>query len=315
MDFKDYYKILGIEKTASADEIKKAYRKLAVKYHPDKNPNNKLAEEKFKEVNEAYEVLGHEDKRKKYDELGTNWKDYQHTGGHQNAQGQGYGSSEWQGRGTNRSRQYTSGDQFEGGDFSDFFENIFGSRFGEQQGQSRKYKGEDYNSEMNISLEEAYFGTTRQVQLEDHKIQLKTKPGVKEGQILRLKEKGAKGINGGEDGDLYITVHIAEHPVYKRKEDDLYYDVNVDLYTAILGGQALVKTMRNPIKITLAKETDNGKVLRLKGMGMPKYGKENEYGDLYAKVNVKLPKNLSEKEIELFQQLSNIKNPLHAETI
>ena len=317
MDFKDYYKILGLAKTATADEIKKAYRKLAVKYHPDKNPNNKPAEEKFKEINEANEVLGNPEKRKKYDELGENWKYYQQSG-QQPGQGQAqdFDWSKWTTNNGGGSRQYTSGEQFNEGDFSDFFENVFGGRFsGGKQSQQRTFKGEDYNAEMEVSLEEAYTGTTRQLDLENQKLQLKTKPGLKDGQVLRLKEKGGKGMNGGAAGDLYITVHIQEHPHFKRKGDDLYCDITVDLYTAILGGQALIRTLRNPIKMNIAKETDNGKVLRLKGMGMPVYGKENEFGDLYAKVNIRLPKDLSAKEIELFKELSNIKQTTHAETI
>lgn len=313
MDFKDYYKILGVSKTATADEIKKTYRKLAVKYHPDKNPNNKAAEDKFKEINEANEVLGNPEKRKKYDELGENWKHYQQQGGQQGAQDFDWSKYTQQGHGDQH--QY-SGGQFHEGDFSDFFENIFGGRFsGGQQGRQRTFKGQDYNAEMQVSLEEAYSGTSRQLQLDKEKLQIKTKPGLKDGQVLRLKGKGGKGMNGGQDGDLYITVHVSEHPHYKRKEDDLYCDITVDLYTAMLGGQTLIRTLRNPIKMTISKETDNGKVLRLKGMGMPKYGKENEYGDLYAKVNVKLPNNLSPKEIELFKELSTIKNTSHAETV
>lgn len=315
MDFKDYYKILGVVKTATSDEIKKAYRKLAVKYHPDKNPDNKSAEEKFKDINEANEVLGNVEKRKKYDELGENWKYYQQTGqqgGH--GQAQDFDWSNWSNSG--RTSRYTSGEQFREGNFSDFFENIFGGSFeGGKQGKTKAYKGQDYNAEMTVSLEDAYSGTTRQLQLDKQKIQIKTKPGLKDAQILRLKGKGAKGKNGGPDGDLFINVHLSEHPHYKRKEDDLYCDISVDLYTAVLGGQTLIRTLRSPIKMTISKETDNGKVLRLKGMGMPKYDKENEFGDLYAKVNIKLPKNLSPKEEELFKELSNIKHTSHAETI
>ena len=310
MDFKDYYKILGVVKTATADEIKKAYRKLAVKYHPDKNQNDKLAEEKFKEINEANEVLGSPEKRKKYDELGENWKYQQQAG----EQGQGFDWSQYTNKGS--SDQYTSGEQFHEGNFSDFFEKIFGGGFaGAKQGQQKIYKGQDYNAEMHFSLEEAYFGTARQLELDNQKLQIKTKPGIKEGQILRLKGKGVKGMNGAPDGDLYITVHIAEHPYYKRKENDLYCDITVDLYTAVLGGHILIKTLRNPIKMNISKETNNGKVLRLKGMGMPKFDKENEYGDLYAKVNLSLPKNLTTKELELFKELSNIKNTVHAEAV
>lgn len=313
MDFKDYYKILGVAKTATADEIKKAYRKLAVKYHPDKNPNDKSAEEKFKEISEANEVLGNAEKRKKYGELGENWQ-YHQQSGQPGGQGQSQDSdwSKW----TNKGGGSQSGKQFHEDDFSDFFENIFGGRFaGGQQGRQRTFKGQDHNAEMQVSLEEAYSGTTRQLQLDKQKLQLKIKPGIKDGQVLRLKGKGGKGMNGGPDGDLYITVHVSEHPHYKRKEDDLYCDITVDLYTAILGGQTLVRTLRNPIKITVSKETDNGKVLRLKGMGMPRYDKDNEYGDMYAKVNIRLPKNLTPKEIELFNELSTIKNISHAEAV
>jgi curved DNA-binding protein len=310
MDFKDYYKILDVAKTATADEIKKAYRKLAVKYHPDKNPNDKSAEEKFKEINEANEVLGDPEKRKKYDDLGENWK-YHQQAGNQGSQGQGQGF-DWS-QYTGGASQQNSGEQFNGGDFSDFFENVFGGQFGgRKQSQQRSFKGQDYSAEMTISLEEAFTGTARQLDLESQKLQLKTKPGTKDGQVLRLKGKGGKGRNGGEDGDILITVHVPEHPHFKRKEDDLYCDISVDLYTAILGGQTLISTLTKPIKITIAKETDNGKVLRLKGMGMPKYGKDNEFGDLYAKVIVKLPKNLSEKELELFKELSNSKHTSHA---
>jgi curved DNA-binding protein len=301
MDYKDYYKILGLSKTATADEIKKAYRKLAVKYHPDKNQNDKTAEEKFKEINEANEVLSDPDKRKKYDELGENWKDNQQQS--QSRQRQG-------------SYQQANGEQYNEGDFSDFFSNIFGGKFNEgKQGQQRSFNGEDYNAEIHISLEESCEGTVRQFEQENQKFQLKTKPGVKDGQVLKLKGKGGKGMNGGLNGDLYITVHVTEHPHYKRKEDDLYCDIIVDLYTAVLGGKTLIKTLRNPIKMEISKETDNGKILRLKKMGMPKYDKENEYGDLYAKVNIQLPKNLTPKEMELFKELSTLKNTTHAETI
>ena len=306
MDFKDYYKILGVEKTATADEIKKTFRKLALKYHPDKNPNDKAAEEKFKEISEANEVLSDAEKRKKYDELGENWNE---------KQAHDFDGYQRNNRGEGGPYQYTGGQQFDESNFSDFFENIFGGRpAGGKQRQARATKGQDYNAEMKITLEEAYTGTTRQIELHEQKLNLKIKPGIKDGQVLRLKGKGGKGQNGGHDGDVYITAHVAEHTLYKRKEDDLYCDITVDLYTAVLGGQTTINTLRNPIKMTIGKETDNGKVLRLKGMGMPRYDKENEFGDLYAKVNVGLPKNLSESEIELFNQLSAIKNPVHATT-
>ncbi len=313
MDFKDYYKILGLTKTATTDEIKKAFRKLAIKYHPDKNPNDKLAEEKFKEINEANQVLGDAEKRKKYDELGENWKYHQQSGQQTGGNEQDFDWSQWTDKQGGRTGQHTSGEQFNEGDFSDFFENVFGGRFsGGKQNQQRTFKGQDYRAEMQISLEESFTGTTREIQLDNQKLRLKVKPGVKDAQVLRLKGKGGKSVNGGEDGDVYITVHVLEHPHYKRKEDDLYCDISVDLYTAVLGGQSLIRTLGKPIKITIAAETENGKVLRLKGMGLPRYDKENEFGDLYAKVNIQMPKNLSAKEIELFKELSTIKNTSNA---
>lgn len=307
MDFKDYYKILGVERKASADEIKKAYRKLAVKYHPDKNPNNKQAEEKFKEMNEAYEVLGNEEKRKKYDELGENWNQHRQQGG-----GDGnFDWSRWQNAGGRQSRTYTSGGDFEGsGDFSDFFENIFGgSRSGRGGTRSRQpRKGQDYEAELSISLEEAYAGTTRQLETDGEKLQIKIKPGVKEGQLLRLKEKGGHGANNGPRGDVLIRVHVEPHPHFERKSDDLYCDIPVELYTAVLGGKSLIRTLKGNIRIDIAKETESGKVLRLKGMGMPRFGSENQFGDLYAKVKIVVPKNLTVEEVELFKKLATLRS-------
>ena len=308
MDFKDYYKILGVAKTANADEIKKAYRKLAIKFHPDKNPNDKSAEEKFKEISEANEVLSDVEKRKKYDELSEDWKRYQQQGGRQD-----FDSFKHTKGNDGNQYQQASGEQFEGEHFADFFESFFGGRSnGGRQSRQRSQKGNDYNAQIKISLEDAFAGTTRQLTLDTQKLEMKIKPGTKDAQVLRLKGKGSKGLNGGADGDLYITIYVAEHAVYKRKEDDLYCNINVDLYTAILGGQTTINTLHRAIKMNIAKETDNGKVLRLKGMGMPKYDKPTEFGDLYATINITTPKNLSPKEIELFTALSNIKKDSNA---
>jgi curved DNA-binding protein len=302
MDFKDYYKILGVERKASADEIKKAYRKLAVKYHPDKNSNNKQAEEKFKEMNEAYEVLGNTEKRKKYDELGENWNQHrQHGGGEGN-----FDWSKWQNAGGGR-RRTSNEDMFGGeGDFSDFFSNIFGGNGGSTRSRQPR-KGNDYEAALNLTLEEAYTGTTRQLETDGEKLQVKIKPGVKEGQILRMKGKGGAGMNNGPRGDVLMTVHVESHNYFERKNDDLYCEMPVDLYTAILGGKTLIKTLKGDIRMDIAKETESGKTLRLKGMGMPKFGKENEFGDLYAKVKILIPKNISSEEIELFEKLAKIK--------
>lgn len=301
MEFKDYYKVLGVSKSASADEIKKAYRKLAVKYHPDKNPGNKAAEEKFKEISEANEVLGDPEKRKKFDELGSNWQQHQQSGN-----GGGFDWSKYAGR--QGGRQYTGNEEFEGaGDFSDFFESIFGGGHGGRRPGQRAHKGQDYKAEFQVSLEEAYTGSSREIEVNGQTLRLKIKPGVSDNQVLRLKDKGAPGMNGGPNGDLFLTVKVAEHPHFKRKENDLYCDFPVDVYVAVLGGKATVRSLKGTMKIDIPKETDNGKVLRLKGLGMPLYGKTNEYGDLYAKVNITTPKNLSEKEIELFKQLMQLK--------
>lgn len=301
MDFKDYYKILGVTKAADDDDIKKAYRKLALKYHPDKNPDNKPAEEKFKEVNEANEVLSNTEKRKQYDMLANDWKNYQQQGGKQGFDGFKQGNRSY----GNTSQRGTNND-FGDDSFADFFSSVFGNGFNSGQARQRTNKGQDYNAQAQITLEEAFTGTTRQLQLDDTKLEMKLKSGVANGQVLRLKGKGGKGSNGGTDGDLYITIHVLEHAIFKRKENDLYCNISVDLYTAILGGQSLVTTLRSQLKINILPETDNGKVLRLKGMGMPRYDNATEHGDLYATINIKMPKNLSVKEIELFKDLSTI---------
>jgi curved DNA-binding protein len=310
VDYKDYYKILGVAKNASTEEIKKAYRKLAIKYHPDKNPGNKQAEEKFKEISEANEVLSDSEKRKKFDELGENWKSYQQNKGRQ----EDFDWSKWAANNQGGTYYSTGGSGFEGEEnFSDFFENIFGggSR-GRKTKQSRK--GNDYEAELEISLEESYTGVSRYIETGEEKLKIDLKPGIKEGQVLRIKGKGGMGINGGQRGDIYVKIHVNPHPHFERKEDDLYCDIPVELYTAILGGKTLIHTLKGNIRIDIPKETDNGKTVRLKGLGMPKYGEEKQFGDLYVKIKVTLPKNLSEKEKTLFTQLENIRKGNHAKT-
>ncbi len=304
MNFQDYYKTLGVDKSATAADIKKAYRKLAIKYHPDKNKGDKAAEEKFKAANEANQVLSDAEKRKKYDELGANWQQYEQQG----SQGQG-GFNRSQQRGGRNQQQYGNGGFGGGEDFSDFFESFFGREYsngGAGKKSARVSKGQDYESEVKITLEEAYNGTSRLLEVNSEKLQMKFK-GVKDAQVLRIKEKGGPGANGGPKGDIYVKVHIPVHPHFERKADDLYCEASVEIYTAVLGGKAIIRTLKGAIKIDIAKGTDSDKVLRLKGMGMPKFGKENEFGDLYAKVKIIVPKDLTEKEIELYTQLSKIK--------
>jgi curved DNA-binding protein len=303
MNFKDYYKILGIERNASADDIKRAYRKLAIKYHPDKNPNNKASEEKFKEINEANEVLGDPEKRKKYDQLGESWNTHQQQGNPND----NFDWSRWSGSQGNRG--YGNQGSASGGetDFSDFFESLFGQRFGGSNSGSVQMKGQDYQAEIEIQLEEVYHGSTRRIKVNDQTLQIKIKPGVKNGQVLRLKGKGAKGKRGGAQGDLLLTVRFANNPDYEVKEHDLYCIIPVDLYTAVLGGKQVIKTLKGNMRIDIPKETENGQVLRLKGLGMPIFEKTDQHGDLYAKINITMPKNLSAKELALFKELAELR--------
>ena len=304
MEYKDYYKILGVDKKASQDEIKKAFRKLAVKYHPDKTKGDKNAEEKFKEANEANEVLSNPEKRKKYDELGQHWNQYRDAGANENPfGGTGFGQ---------RRRQTTNQDYggFGSSGFSDFFEQFFGGSFGGDQFAESNYQtaGHDLRLDLDISLDEAYHGTTRQFQVDGEKLQIHLKPGMYDGQQIRVKGKGGKGRGNGPRGDIFGFVHLQKHPRFRVDKNDLHCTVAVDLYTALLGGKTTVDTLKGTIKINVAPGTENGKVLRLKNMGMPYYDQPDKFGDLYAKVNIILPKDLSTKEQELIAQLAEIRN-------
>jgi curved DNA-binding protein len=300
MEYKDYYKLLAVDKKATQDEIKKVYRKLAVKFHPDKNPDDKKAEEKFKEINEAYDVLGDVEKRKKYDNLGENWQQYQQTGGNQG----GFGGQ----RGGQQSRtQYYDGDD---GRFSDFFESIFGNSggfSGQRQRSSTPMKGQDFEAETTITLDEAFHGTTRQVNLAEQKLNLKLKAGINDGLVLKMKDKGGQGANGGPNGNLFITVHILKHPKYDRKGDNLYMDQPVDAFTAILGGKTPVQVFDKTVNITIPPGTDSDKTFRLKGMGMPNYNAPAEHGDCYVKVVLTVQKDLSEENKELLKKIAAAK--------
>lgn len=305
MDYKDYYKILGISKQASQDEIKKAYRKLAVKYHPDKNPDNKEAEARFKEISEAYDVLGDPEKRQKYDALGANWKQYE--------------NMDFNGGPRGRQQRYEfEGDPFGGTGFSDFFDYFFsGSDFGgmggeefggfRSGGRARPGKGTDYQGTFTLHLAEAYTGTSKILDVAGQQLRIKIKPGVKDGQQLRIKGKGGPGRNGGPNGDVLITLQVLSDDRFTRKGDDLYMDLPVDLYTAVLGGKITVSTMKGPVNLTIQEGTPNGKTLRLKDMGMPVYDKPGTYGNLFAKVQVQVPTNLSEREKELFRELAALR--------
>lgn len=295
MEYKDYYKVLGVDRSAKQDEIKKAYRKLAVKYHPDKNPGDKAAEEKFKEISEAYQVLGNEESRKKYDELGANWKQYENMG---------YGGHGYQG--------FEGFQGFGGSGFSDFFDMFFGGQgggfdfgdiggFGSRRTRTRTMKGQDLNVSIDMTLREAYYGTQRLINVGDETIKISIKPGVKSGQTLRVKGKGGRGVNGGENGDILMKINILQDPMYQRDGDDLIRNVNIDVYTAILGGKVEIDTMKGNVSVPIKPQTQNNSMLRLKGLGMPHYGKEGS-GALLLKVQLMLPNHFSEKELELIKQ-------------
>lgn len=315
MDYKDYYKILGVSKTATDEEIKNSYRNLARKYHPDINKDAN-AEDKFKEINEAYQVLSDPEKRKKYDQFGSEWQSYQHSGG----QPGGFDWGRWQqSSGGKTSYRTVSPEEFNEmfggsggssgmggfGGFSDFFETLFGqggfsSSYG---GQTRQAQPTKQNMEygIDLSLHEAYTGTKRTLQFEDgRKIEASIPPGVRTGSKVRL---------GGQAGGaaLFLKVNILPDPVFKRKNDDLYMDVPVDLFTAILGGEVGVNTMTKSIRLTIPEGSDSGQRFRLKGLGMPNLKSPTQFGDLYVTIQVAVPKHLTPAEKDKFREIRNMR--------
>jgi curved DNA-binding protein len=299
MEFIDYYKILGLDKNASAEDIRKAYRKLARKHHPDLNPNEKEAHKKFQQINEANEVLSDPEKRKKYDQYG---KDWQHADEFERARQQ-----QRQYQSANRGGQEFSGD-FGGEDFSDFFSSLFGGGGGPRsRGRETKFRGQDYEAELRLGLREAYTTHQQMLTVNGKNLRITIPAGIENGQRIKLKGHGGPGIHGGPNGDLYITFHIAEDPQFKRSGNDLYTIAEIDLYTAVLGGETMVDTLNGKVKLKVAPGTQNGIKVRLKGKGFPVYKQEGHFGDLYVTYQVKIPTNLSEKEKELFTQLSKLK--------
>ncbi len=290
----NYYSLLGVEKGADADEIKKAFRKLAIKYHPDKNPGNKVAEEKFKQINEAYDVLSDPEKRKKYDALGENWRLYD--------QAQAAGAGPFQQHkgsyGNFNPEDYMQGAQ--GADFSDFF-----SQFFKEEGRrsSRPGAGADLQAAISISLEEAFTGITKVLNIQGQAVNLKLKPGIADGQVLRLKGRGQKGRNGGPSGDLLLQVQVTPDPHIERKGDDLFMEQEIDSLLAIVGGKMVVQTFHKKINLSIPAHTDSGKLLRLNGQGMPRYDKPGQFGDTYLRLVLVSPRNLSSDDWATIQKI------------
>ena len=309
MEYKDYYKILGVEKSVTQDEIKKAYRKLAMKYHPDRNAGNKSAEEKFKEITEANEVLSDPEKRKKYDTLGANWKQYQHTGGQAFDDfftnfGGGRRSS---GSGSTYEFGGDFGDIFGGmgGGFSDFFESFFGDRGGFSGRSQQQKTAVDVEAILNVSLEDAFNGSEKTISIDGKKLKIKVNPGTKDGQKLRLKGLGRSKTADGTKGDLYLNIHVLRHPFYEIKDENLFYHLDVDLYTAVLGGKENIRTLDGKtISINIPEGTESEKILRLKGLGLIN---NSVRGDLIVDIHVTDPKNLSKEEKELFNKLKSLR--------
>ena len=302
MAFIDYYKILEVGKNATEAEIKKAYRKLARKYHPDLNPNDKEAERKFKEINEANEVLSHTENRKKYDDYGENW---QHAEEFEKSKQQ----RQYQGNGNQGGFGGSGGGGFSGGgDFSDFFESMFGGRTSGGGGRrSAQYKGQDFNAELHLELKDVYTTHKRTLTINGKNIRITIPAGVENGQQIKISGMGAEGSGGGPKGDLYITFTIENHTKFKLDKHNLYATVDLDLYTALLGGEITADTFDGKVKLTVKPGTKNGTKVKLKGKGFPVYKKEGEFGDLYLTYQIQIPTNLSEKEKELFTELAKLR--------
>jgi curved DNA-binding protein len=294
MAFMDYYKILGIEKKSTESDIKKAYRKLARKYHPDLNPNDTEAEKKFKEINEANEVLSNPENRKKYDNYGKDWKHAEEF------------EKEKQQQQSQRGYQQQASGNISDSDYSDFFETLFGG--GVRRTSNVRYRGQDYNAELHLDLNDVYSTHKRTLTVNGKNIRLTIPAGVKNGQVIKIKGQGGEGLNNGPKGDLFIRFSIENHSSFKLYDNNLHTSVNIDLYLAMLGGNIIVDTFDGKVKLKVKPETQNGTKLKLKGKGFPIYKKEGEFGDLYITYNVVLPTKLTGKERELFNELANLRS-------
>ena len=295
MEFLDYYKILGVQKTASADEIKKGYRKLARKHHPDLNPNDASAKQTFQQINEAHEVLSDPEKRKKYDTYGSDWKhaeEYEKARAAQHHTNQSFGN------------QRSTFDATEGADFSEFFSSMFGGGGFGSQSRSTKFRGQDLNAEMHLSLADVLLTHQQTVTVNGKTLKITVPAGIENSQKLKLQGQGGMGVGGGPNGDLYITFIVENDSRFKRSGSDLYTTCDLDLYTAVLGGEFALATLGGKVMLRVKPETQNGSEVKLKGMGLPLYKQEGAFGDLYVKYAVKMPVDLSEKHRQLFEELA-----------
>lgn len=291
----DYYSILGVNKNATQDEIKKAYRKFARKYHPDLNPNDLDAKKKFQQINEANEVLSDPEKRKKYDQYGQDWKhadEFEKQRQYQHASSSGAGGGEW----------FTgSGGEEE---FSDFFRDLFGGFGGRTRGRQQKYRGEDFNAELQLDLSDVVKTDKRTLNVNGKNIRITIPAGIENGQTIKIHGYGGSGMNGGPNGDLLITFKIVKHPVFKREGANLYRMVELDLFTAVLGGEITVDTLDGKVKLKVKPETQNGTKVKLSGKGLPFYKQEDKHGDLFITYSIKIPTNLTEKQKAMFAELA-----------
>jgi curved DNA-binding protein len=315
MEYRDYYRILGVERNASEKEIKRAYRRLAREFHPDVNPDDKEAEEKFKEINEAHEVLSDPEKRTKYDQLGANYQQWQRMGRDPG----NFDWSQWTSGAPGGVRVEWSGDigdLFGGGagGFSDFFRSIFGGMGGVgqtggpfQTAGQRTARGQDMEAQVEVTLEEAFQGTTRLLEREGRQIRVKIPPGARTGSKIRVAGKGGPGYGGGPAGDLYLNVAVKSHPILSREGSNLRCDVNVEFYTAVLGGEVQVPTLDGDVSLKIPAGTNSGKTFRLRGKGMPNPRKPKQRGNLLATVQIQVPQKLSARERELFDELARLR--------
>lgn len=297
MDFIDYYKILGITKNASDDDIKKAYRKQARKLHPDVNPNDKDANLKFQQLNEANEVLSNPEKREKYDKYGKDWE-----------RGEEYAKYQQQQKQYSNTNSQQAGSGFGGDDFSDFFSSMFGREAGNNNRRSQAgYRGQDFNAQLQLDIKEAAKTHKKELNVNGKNIRITIPAGIQDGQIIKIPSYGGEGANNGPKGDLYITFSIVNNTPFKRIGNDLYLSIDLDLYTAVLGGEITISDLEQAkLKLKIAAGTQNGTKVRLKGKGFPVYKKEGVFGDLYVTFSIKIPTHLSEKESNLFNELAQL---------